>query len=189
MGEYATRKSDGERVKIGTCENMYYLRYEDRGKVKKEPNNLDPNKEKGLFWRLPFPDEDDVKIGEYEDYNRGYGLWKPIYNALGKQISHEDFTLDDMAVEPGSIQLKHECGVLLSIPCHHGTKLPDAPDGWRIGWNGKSPHLELTSVKNNEDEIRFVVRCRFCEDMWSFTWADIKEFVHGEMKERLESYL
>ena len=33
MGEYARRKSDNESIKIGTCESMYYLRYEDRDKV------------------------------------------------------------------------------------------------------------------------------------------------------------
>ena len=36
MGEYAIRKSDGESIKIGTCEDMYYLRYEDRFKVTPE---------------------------------------------------------------------------------------------------------------------------------------------------------
>ncbi len=30
MGEYAKRASDGVEVKIGTCEAMYYLRFEDR---------------------------------------------------------------------------------------------------------------------------------------------------------------
>lgn len=33
MGEYAKRMRDGERVKIGTCENMYYLRFEERHQV------------------------------------------------------------------------------------------------------------------------------------------------------------
>jgi hypothetical protein len=42
MGEFALRRSDNERVKIGTCENLYYLRYEDRMKVAQDENNLDP---------------------------------------------------------------------------------------------------------------------------------------------------
>ena len=33
MGEYAIRKSDNDCIKIGTCEDMYYLRYEDQDKV------------------------------------------------------------------------------------------------------------------------------------------------------------
>ncbi len=30
MGEYAKRLSDGTEIKIGTCEEMLYLRFEDR---------------------------------------------------------------------------------------------------------------------------------------------------------------
>ena len=33
MGEYARRKTDGEKIKIGTCESMYYCRYEQIGEV------------------------------------------------------------------------------------------------------------------------------------------------------------
>jgi hypothetical protein len=33
MGEYATRKSDNEYIKIGTCESMYYLRFDDINQV------------------------------------------------------------------------------------------------------------------------------------------------------------
>ena len=43
MGEYAQRISDGERVKIGTCEDMLYLRFEDRAKVSALAGNVDPN--------------------------------------------------------------------------------------------------------------------------------------------------
>jgi len=76
MGEYALRKSDDTEIKIGTCEDMYYLRYEDRDKVSKLPNSLDPRTEYNLRFRLPFPDEDDIKPGEYDDYNRGERLWQ-----------------------------------------------------------------------------------------------------------------
>lgn len=63
MGEYATRKSDEAEVKIGTCEDMYYLRYEDRDKVRQLPNSLNAANELNLRWRLPFPDEDSTRIG------------------------------------------------------------------------------------------------------------------------------
>jgi hypothetical protein len=65
MGEYAKRKSDNEIVKIGTENSMYYLRYEDRDQMTKEPGSLDFATTLNLFWRLPFPDEDDIKPGEY----------------------------------------------------------------------------------------------------------------------------
>lgn len=68
MGEYAFRKSDGEYIKIGTCENMYYIRYEDRFKVTPEENSLDCSVELDLIWRLPFPEEDSLLPGEYEPF-------------------------------------------------------------------------------------------------------------------------
>ena len=52
MGEYAIRKSDRESIKIGTCEDMYYLRYEDQNKV-----TPDECSGFGYRWRIPFPDE------------------------------------------------------------------------------------------------------------------------------------
>ena len=68
MGEYAKLKTTGEDVKIGTCENMYYLRFEDRYKV-----IYDLSFDNYRF-RLPFPDEDNIGIGNYNNYDRGIDL-------------------------------------------------------------------------------------------------------------------
>jgi hypothetical protein len=70
VGENAIRKYDKQEVKIGTCENMYYIRYTDRDLVSPAENSLDCSMEPNLFWRLPYPDEDDVAIGEYKIYDR-----------------------------------------------------------------------------------------------------------------------
>ena len=58
MGEYAKHK--GEEIKIGTCENMYYLRFDQRHKVKALPGNVDPNGADAyaLRFRFPWPNED-----------------------------------------------------------------------------------------------------------------------------------
>jgi len=92
MGEYAIRKDDNVEVKIGTCEEMFYLRFEDRDKVRKLPGSLDPAKETGIYFRLPFPDENDVRIGEYKDHARGCQLYKMVQsNKMGRYA--EDFKL------------------------------------------------------------------------------------------------
>lgn len=65
---------NGERIKIGTCDSMYYLRYEDRFKVLPLDHNINTHFQKNLRWRLPFPDEDNIKIGRYTDYDRGHDL-------------------------------------------------------------------------------------------------------------------
>ena len=186
MGEYAIRKSDNQEVKIGTCQSMYYIRYEDRTKVTKLDSSLDAATTTDLFWRLPFPDEDNVRIGEYEEFNRGFRLYKSIPNE-----PCENFTFNEIDETPGIIQLSHKCGLLVNVPCFHGAKLPNPPPGGQIFWNGKSWFLELTSIKNTkEGKIRFVVSCIHCRHMWSYTWDEIQEWIPaGEMRSRLEMYL
>ena len=46
MGEYATYA--GQEIKIGTCEDMFNLRLEDRAKVGTLPNSLNPALVDGL---------------------------------------------------------------------------------------------------------------------------------------------
>jgi hypothetical protein len=181
MGEYAVRKSDGERVKIGTCEEMFYLRYEDRNKVSQLDGSLNTSTELNLFWRLPFPDEDNVQIGQYENHVKGLRLYKQTPGGC------EDFRDETTPENPGSIQVKHESGLLFCVPCYHGEKLPDI-NGIRFHWNGRSWFYELASIKNTPDGIFPIVRCRHCGQMWRYSWDEVLPYVHGEMKTRLEVY-
>jgi len=180
MGEYA--KYNGKEIKIGTCEAMYYLRYEDRGRVTPLPGNVKPCVDKGLFFRLPFPDEDDQHPGSYRDHNRGYRLMAKEGKYWGNWEPED--------LEPGRIQLKHESGLLLCVPCHHGAKLPEI-DGIKPHWNGKSWHMELCSVKSMlGGSLWPVYHCRFCRSMWSTEWEEILPYCAAdkEMLRRLEAY-
>jgi len=187
MGEYA--KFGKERIKIGTCESMYYLRYEDRNKVEQLPGNVNPAKDTDLFWRLPFPDEDQLEPGSYTEYNRGIRLYKT--NGEGRTV---DFTLDNAEDYPGNIQLVHQpSGLLVNIKCFHGMKLPKGNTDFKPFWNGKGHSFELCSIKNTDDEIKPVVRCRHCGHQWSFSadeWAEISEFIPDPvLRERLSIYI
>ncbi len=186
MGEYAFRKSDRTKIKIGTCETMYYLRYDDRDKVLPQQNSLNPAREMNLFWRLPFPDEDQVAIGEYDSYNRGLRLYKKEVDRLGRDY-YTDFSDPKTANDPGNIQLKHESGLLINVPCHHGEKLPDLGDS-KAFWNGKSHSLELAHLKNMANGVWPIVKCRHCGHMWRYHWSDIMEYIPIDMRKRLEVY-
>lgn len=71
MGEYATRKSDGQNVKIGTCENMYYLRADQVELIRPESGNVSPLRDwKEIRFRFPWPDEDSVAPGDFEGFDR-----------------------------------------------------------------------------------------------------------------------
>jgi len=188
MGEYAERLTDGEEVKIGTCESMYYLRYEDRGKVCALSHSLDPATTDGLRWRLPFPDEDHILIGEYQPHTRGQRLY--LDRKDGEQFARQ-FSDPETAETPGLIQLKHECGLLVNMPCFHGEKLPEitGPDCTKAFWNGKSWFLELSGVINKPDgRVLPLVHCRHCRQQWSYTWPDILPYLHDEMRQRMEKH-
>ena len=167
MGEYATRKSDNQEIKIGTCESMYYLRLEDKNKVIPERRS-----EFGKFFRIPFPDEDNVLPGDYDTPFRGFLL--------------AGFQCQELAETAGNIQLSHKNGYLLNLPCYHGEKLPE---GINIFWNGKDPNsYELKHLKETKNGIFPVVGCKYCSSIWSFDWADIWEYLSEELKERFIDY-
>ena len=62
MGEYCTRLADKQSVKMGTCADMYYLRFEDMADVEPEEGSTF-----GTRFRLPWPDEDHHLPGDYCD--------------------------------------------------------------------------------------------------------------------------
>lgn len=186
MGEYAIRKFDNQRIKIGTCASMYYLRYEDRNKVRDEDA---PKDTLNLYWRLPFPDEDHLRPGEYQDYCRGIRLYrqgKPDH--MGRTFGVEDYANPALADHHGTIQLAHESGLLVNVNCHHGEKLPASGEGVDVHWNGKSHSYELSSIKNTAEGVFPVIRCRHCNTKWRMDWADIWDYIPEDMRVRLERY-
>lgn len=189
MGEYATRRADGQKIKIGTCEDMFYLRIEDSNKVDPISGNVDAAIATGLRFRLPYLDEDDKQPGEYEDFNRGLRLWRTIKE--GEREWTEDYKPDGLAdAEAGYLQLRHEAsGLLLSVPCHHGERLPEVGPNVRAFWNGKGHSIELYAVKRTPAGVVPVIRCRHCRMMWVDTWADVLPFVPGaELRARLAKH-
>jgi hypothetical protein len=187
MGEYA--RYNGQTVKIGTCNSMYYLRWDDRQEVTPIPGNVDPvNEPAGLFFRLPFPDEDHLEPGDTgtENFDRGIRLYRVAGETPYGQPIYEDFAPEDL--EPGTVQLSHALGLLLNIPCYHGLKLPEI-DGCRAFWNGHRTHLELVRVKETDQGLRPVVKCRACQKTWTFGWEEILPWVQDKkLLARLEKY-
>ncbi|MFH1739627.1 MAG: hypothetical protein ABIH23_11515 [bacterium] len=175
MGEYAHRNRDGASIKIGTCEDMYYLRLEDREAV-----TPDKGSSFGLRWRLPFPDEDNILPGEYDDYNRGesMGHYQPQGELLECAIS-----------EPGIVQAKTPHGLLVNIKCYHGLKLPANSDDATFFWNGKGNFPELASIREDKGEYWPVVRCAECGHQWRGTWESVLPHIsNATLRDRLNKY-
>lgn len=183
MGEFAIRKHDGEQIKIGTCEELFYLRYEDRGKIDPLPGNVNPQTDMGLYFRLPFPDEDQIRPGDYRDYRRGVRLALPA-DPYGDTILSEEEKVN----APGVIQLAHPSGLLLNVPCYHGVRLPDGGPDIQAHWNGRTWHLELRYLKTTPEGIQPVFACRFCNTMWRGQWHEVVSFLPRDILGRLQPY-
>jgi hypothetical protein len=163
MGEYATYNE--QEIKIGTCENMYYLRYSDIGKIRSRDGNVDVNDPKTvnqLRFRLPFPDEDHIKPGDYE----------PFRGALLCGYS------DKKTIEsPGTVQFHSKTGMLVNITCYHGEKLPENTKESRFFWNGKGPAYELTFLKFIDGECFGVYSCIDCNQSFRAPLKDLLPFM------------
>lgn len=152
MGEYAVRKSDGENVKIGTCEDMYYLRYDQRKLVKATRGNVDPVADvRELRFRFPWPDEDGTKPGSFDgDFQRSIPV--PGFVPYGE-------------ADHGTIQFSARPGYLVSLPCPESVEGRAFPH--QIHRNGMTS-APLLYAQKFRDGIGLVpiLRCCGCGSMW-----------------------
>jgi hypothetical protein len=187
MGEMAKYK--GEAVKIGTCEMMYYLRYEDRNLVTAMPNNVDPMRETGLFYRLPLPEEDGFGPGNYDDYQPFIDYENGAYRINSMcRLDNSHPALVEGPDNPGMIQTTVQpLGMTISLTCYHGLSLNEDSEGIRFSWNGKRDALALSYLKDTGTELRICVSCVGCGHMWSFGWNEIEgAIINPIMKERIQ---
>lgn len=161
MGEFALYGR--ERIKIGTCENMYYLRWSQARQVRAESGSVDPIEHaSAIRFRFPFPDEDGTPPGAFEDFNRGVGV---------DVAPSED-------VEHSGMQWRHEIGngcFLAYMPCPYSTEAKNLP--FKIHGNPAPSRgtVEITQQRcvNGYKGVRMlVVRCSACHASWRLTTLD-----------------
>lgn len=179
MGEYATDKRTGERFKIGTCECMYYVRYEQRNMFKYD-YPMD-----NFFWRIPTPDEDNIGMGEY-DYPLFYDNDFIPLNLRIDSAKIDKESVEVMKESNGTLQLSDSrMGLFLNVRCPHGLLIGKNGDEgivrgkngeivFSYGYNGHSDTLYLKSLKNTEKDLMVSAECRCCGDSWSFTFPEIE---------------
>lgn len=171
MSEIAIDKKTGKRVKIGCCDNLYYLRFEQRADVRALPGNVDPVRQSSELWyRLPLPEEEGTAPGAFE-YSGPCGARPlPIFvpetvtGPDGKEAENPTWTklrADLETRKSGIIQLKTGNGVLVNVPCFHGV-CKDLPQG--MFYNGHhSQQLAAFAVGVAPSGVPAVlVGCRFC---------------------------
>lgn len=178
MSEYATRKIDGKEFKIGTCEDMFNCRYDQISEVRY------PYLSDNLYWRIPTPDEDGMKPGEF-DYTLlledGRIPWKLMIDTT--KFSEED--IKNMQKQ-GTVQLKEShMGLLVNIRCPHGFDVGenfqkhDEGIVYSMGYNGRQGTLYLKGLKNEPTELKVLVECSACGSMWSFSFNEIEPAIES----------
>lgn len=163
MGEYANY--NGEQIKIGTCENMYYLRADQARKVGPLKGNVDPIRDReSIRFRFPWPDEDKVEPGAFDPYNRGLALSLPA----------------PTDVEHYSVQFTASAGYNCSIPCPescatsggYATLVPAVTlvDGkpLTVHRNGFGGAVKVVQQRYVGEILTLVCECGGCGGMWSY---------------------
>lgn len=176
MGEYAIRKSDGAEIKIGTCENMYYLRFDQRHLVKGMRGNVDPNDDSevcSVRFRFPFPWEDAIQPGEFLDSDA--------------RIKLHNVSLPD-GVDHSKVQFQNAAGVLISLPCPLSTegKAFEAQTGLKFGFNGYSGDVGIVQQRklSPTGPLALICQCGVCGTRFNLpTKADVAPIVEACLKE------
>lgn len=176
MGEYARRKIDGKDIKIGTCKSMFYCRYEQIGEL------VYPYMSDNLYWRIPTPDEDGLKPGDFNYsllFEDGRIPWRLMIDTT--KFSEEDVR---RLQKQGTVQLKEpHMGLLVNIRCPHGLDVGEDfqkhEEGifCSMGYNGRQDTLYLKGLKNEPTELKVLVECSACGSMWSFSFNEIEPLI------------
>ena len=196
MGEYATH--NGHEIKIGTCESMYYLRADQAANVVARSGSVDPIGDAGAIrFRFPFPDEDGIAPGQFDDYDRRrvlYGMRAP----------------DELADEHYAIQFTSPHGYNVCLRCPES--IADQPtgfgpvpvaDGVKVHRNGFKGATFLSQQKFVDGQLVPVLQCvcgmawrvqtlEECDDVFA-SLADahtryVKSFVHEHERPTTSTY-
>ncbi len=150
MGEYLTTHT-GTRIKLGTCETLYYVRYDEvllESAINKPfAEYLDP---KGTWiYRFPNPLEDGESV-DAANSREPFGY--PIFNVSGIDIAHEDVCL------PCGCDGAYNINVFVACPASNGIK------SYRVSQNGAAHPIKITGerIRENVKGLYTICECGYC---------------------------
>ncbi|HUW09174.1 MAG TPA: hypothetical protein VM537_05555 [Anaerolineae bacterium] len=163
MGEYI--KFQDERLKVGTCEDLYYVTYDQllemvQNGAEQAPHNLPPADylANGFRYRFPFPNDDGT------DFDKGVILYAPP--DLLRDNEHER-VCKSLAPKGGGYNIN----AFITCPMS-----PDAdPKQFSVG-----PHprvVEVVQQKAVDNCLWLVLRCPYCGAKWRIPPDAATEFV------------
>ena len=162
MGEHI--EVDGVTRNIGTCNDLYYIRLSTfkrllaAKRLEREPGNLFPeeylDENRRFRFRFPFPDEDEIEIYSGYEFSRGWPIRNVPFFVL-PMPEHGDVTAT-ISTTAGRWPKTGR-----TFPC------PQHPDG-----DAATVDFEIIQQKPVEGEARVVVRCPYCQQVWSLDWSE-----------------
>ncbi len=145
MGEYA--RYNGQRIKIGTCEDLYYLRASQLPLIQPERGEADPrtNASKAVYrFRFPWPDEDVVAPGAFDNPFRSVALWNVT---APPDLKHD------------AVQFVAQAGYNVSLPCPEG---PMKIEGLKVHRNGFSGPVKIVQQAYRNGVLALICECGGC---------------------------
>lgn len=178
MGEYG--KLDGKEIKLGTCEDMFYLRADQASRIEPMPGNINPmspEDQKVIRFRFPWPDEDAIEPGQFENFGRGLGLY-------GVQ--------PPKGVEHHTVQFVAQAGYLVSLPCPESNPKievfgPDAgPFGKPVTFhrNGFAGPVKIVQQAYRNGNLALICQCGGCGAAYNLpTLVEAAPIIEAVLKE------
>lgn len=184
----------GASIKIGTCENLYYIRLAQLqaglvdGTARPAPYNdsiTEYLKPEVFRYRFPFPDEDDTQPGHFDPYNRGVVIYlSPATspNLLETLIS-ADFEHNTLYLHAGPNGASTN---IVNIPCPYSPAFKTST----LRTSGYPAAVELVQQKlMKTGEIWAVIRCPFCGAMMRLDPLGGKELADAAAQHKNDYYL
>jgi hypothetical protein len=181
VGEYILL--DGREIKLGTCEELYYVRYSQlhdwvtAGRTAEVPGNLSPAAyllpNSGFRFRFPFPDEDGMDLGGVADFNRGFTLSAPT--GFLDSVTHGN--LYHSVTPKGSPHGGYHFNVW--YPCPLSTAFAEQ----KVVQHSplpSNPVIQIVHQKLVGDQLWTVARCAYCGAAFRFDAEDALSLIEHE---------
>lgn len=188
MGEYVKLKC-GQEIKIGTCEDMYYARYEQAKKLLSTDDRKIYLKPDTNRWRFPFPQEDNIQIGSFQDYDYGLPLCVPRDSVFCCK-EH-----DTVSFSTGNSPSMRGFNVNYSLPCpaNREAVAKAITAGFRVGHLiDNQVVVEIVQQKPVAGgDLQTVLRCLWCRNKWRLGKDEaiaLTEFLRGYSEDRKDYY-
>ncbi len=165
MGEYLKIKN-GDTVKVGTCENLYYATLDDLKQEKTIESQYFLGKESSWRYRFPNPNEKKIKIGNYEYDKGGIHFTYPLKESF--KLEHDKICVRTGAKNGGY-------GINHYITCPGAKK-------WEQTCSKRENVIpfEIVMQKYNQEtqNLMTLIKCEYCGAMFSLNKEAAIQLIH-----------